>query len=369
MRVEHQTWRVRQLLALYQEGKLLLNPPYQRNAIWSASAQRELIATILNGWPIPSFFILNRDDGVCEVVDGQQRARTIIGFHAGQITAKDGIHFDEMPDAAEAFLDYVLNVTRITDLRVDESIQKFYALVNSSGLRLNRPEIRKAEFYTTNLLRLVTTVAALPDFQHLGLFTRLSSQRMNDIEFVAELIGQLQFGTMDKKDKIDEMFEADIGELEYGKFFSEFIRIVKILVAFDTTVPFSRTRYRQKNDFYTLFGFIHAHPELSDATLRESYRILVKIGPYIRPSQDRCEVLMEYAMNCVTQSNSKKARDSRQHFINDLLINATDTPTAIQQGILQFFGAGNSAMRKVDGLLLIDAAQLKDPDSAELTLL
>jgi len=216
---------------------------------------------------MPSFFILNRADGVCEVVDGQQRARTIIGFHAGQITAKDGMQFEAVPSAAEPFLGYLLNVTRITDLQSGESIQKFYALVNSSGLRLNRPEIRKAEFYTTNLLRLVTTVAALPDFQHLGLFTRLSSQRMNDIEFVSELIGQLRLGTMDKKDKIDEMFEEDIGELEYGQLLSEFSRILRILVMLDKQVPFSRTRYRQKNDFYTLFGFLHAHPALSNAVL------------------------------------------------------------------------------------------------------
>jgi hypothetical protein len=41
----------------------------------------------------------------------------------------------------------------------------------------------------------------------------------------------------------------------------------------------------------------------------------------IRPSNGECNALKEYANNCVTQSNSKKAREDRLKFFNSILKN------------------------------------------------
>jgi len=373
MKFKHEPWPIQRLVELYEGGKLDLNPPYQRNPIWSTSAQKELIETVLKGRPMPSFFVLERSDGKFEVVDGKQRALAIFAFCRGHLETLDGSQIDTPATSLGArtlrdrFLSYPLIVTVITSLEAGESIEKFYALVNSTGLRLNRPEIRRAEFYTTNLLRLVTNLAGLDEFHKLGLFTRLSAQRMNDVDFVSELVAELKFGITDKKEKVDDLYEADITESEFERLRTEFVRVLGCISSFNLDVQISKTRYRQKNDFYTLFGFLHFHRDIEKSTLDYFYRILVKVGPYVRPSQDRCAPLMNYALNCVTQSNSKKAREERLAFFEALLLNPSRTPNEVQAAILSFFKLSETSIVHLSGYTTIRWEDLRDPDQEDLS--
>jgi hypothetical protein len=366
----HQPWKVNKIISLFTAGNLDLSPGYQRNMIWSSAAQKELLESVFRRRPMPSFFLRQASEDNYEVVDGQQRARTLIGFFLGQIETYEGHFYSDLPQidahVQNQFLNYELSITIITRLEPDERIDKFYALINSTGLRLNRPEIRKAEFYTTRLLRLVTTLAGLRDFQSLGLFTRLSAARMNDVDFASELIAQLEFGLTDKKDRVDELYEEDISEARYGELQREFLRILRIIRSTEEVIPLSKTRYRQKNDFYTLFGFLHRHTEVTTEIWRQFYRVLVAVGPYIRPSQDRCVPLKEYALNCVTQSNSKRAREERLQFFEMLLLNRTSAPNELQRALLDYFRLGESGLEGVFGFLTLNPNLIRDPDQPEM---
>ena len=72
-----ESWPVRRLIDIYQQHRLDLNPHYQRNAIWTTSAQKKLIETVQHGYPIPNFFVRTRPEQKFEMVDGQQRGRTL----------------------------------------------------------------------------------------------------------------------------------------------------------------------------------------------------------------------------------------------------------------------------------------------------
>lgn len=366
----HQTWTVGKLISQYTSNKLDLSPGYQRNIIWSSNAQKELLESVFRRRPMPSFFLRQLADEKFEVVDGQQRARTLIGFFLGQIETFQGHFYADLPqtetDLRNQFLNYELSVTVISHLEPEEHIEKFYALINSTGLRLNKPEIRKADFYSTRLLRLVTTIAGLRDFQSLGLFTRLSATRMNDIDFASELVAQLEYGLTDKKDRVDELYEEDITEERYGELQREFLRILRVIRSSEEVVPLSKTRYRQKNDFYTLFGFLHKNADVTMEMWKQFYRVLVAIGPYIRPSQDNCIPLKEYALNCVTQSNSKKAREDRLQFIEQLLLNRASTPNEVQRSLLTYFKLGDSDLEGVFGFLTLNPSVIHDPDQPEM---
>ena len=178
----HQTWDVKRLLTLYDSGKINLSPEYQRNPIWTSKSQKLLIDTILSPQPMPNFFLLERSADEYEMVDGQQRTRSIIDFRNGYITSSSGVKYDKL--AGSTFINYKLNITLITSLDDGESIEDFYTLVNSSGLRLNVPEIRKAKYYDTRFLALCTEMAALEKFANLGLFGTTTIGRMNDVELV-----------------------------------------------------------------------------------------------------------------------------------------------------------------------------------------
>jgi hypothetical protein len=63
------------------EGELDLNPPYQREYIWSNPDSQKLIESILRGIPLPSIILATvADDDKLQIVDGKQRLTSILRF-------------------------------------------------------------------------------------------------------------------------------------------------------------------------------------------------------------------------------------------------------------------------------------------------
>jgi hypothetical protein len=174
---------------------------------------------------------------------------------------------------------------------------------------------------------------------------------MNDIELVSELVANLKFGLSEKKEKVDVLFEIDVSIEESKALRSQFITITEFISEFNKIYPINQTRYKQRSDLYSLFDFLRFLNPNKDMveTICYYYRILLKIGPYIRPTQEECEPLMNYALNCVSQSNSKKARQERQTFFTDLFLNEGDEANQTQKAILDFFGMDHSDIITMSG--------------------
>ena len=67
-----------ELVNLYRDKELDLHPEFQRFYRWSPQQKSRWIESILLGIPLPSFFVVQRDDGVWDVIDGLQRLSTIL---------------------------------------------------------------------------------------------------------------------------------------------------------------------------------------------------------------------------------------------------------------------------------------------------
>ena len=337
MKFEHISWTLKHLIECYNDGKLNLAPPYQRNFIWPKKNQNELIDSILiRNYPLPTFFIFKKDDDSYEVVDGQQRSRAIIGFYKSTYTSdikKGDLLFEEK----NKFENYQIPVTIITEILSNESIEEFYARVNRTGLKLNKPELNKAEYYDTLFLKLNEELAGYSSFVKLGLFTETASRRMNDIDFTSELTSILLKGITDKKIGVDSIYETDISKENYTETKGKFHQIIDKVLLLNNSYPINKTRYKQRNDFYTLFNFINKNLDLTNESLLSFYKIAVLIGTDISPSNDFCEPLKEYARNCVTQSNSKTARLNRHLFFENLFLNKESTPNEVQSKLIDFY--------------------------------
>ncbi|WP_202708806.1 DUF262 domain-containing protein [Sporosalibacterium faouarense] len=74
------TMSVGELINLYQESEINLDPAFQRLFRWDSFQETSFIESILLGYPIPAIFVLQRDDGVWDVIDGVQRLSTIYHF-------------------------------------------------------------------------------------------------------------------------------------------------------------------------------------------------------------------------------------------------------------------------------------------------
>ena len=63
-----------------KNSKFLIRPSYQRSEIMNLQKASYLMESIILGIQIPPIYIYKRNDGIKEVIDGQQRILTILGF-------------------------------------------------------------------------------------------------------------------------------------------------------------------------------------------------------------------------------------------------------------------------------------------------
>lgn len=63
-----------------KKNKFLIRPAYQRNEVANLQKASYLIESIVLGIPVPPVYVYKKKDGVKEVIDGQQRILTILGF-------------------------------------------------------------------------------------------------------------------------------------------------------------------------------------------------------------------------------------------------------------------------------------------------
>lgn len=71
---------VSELLLNINSNRFLIRPPYQRNEVGNRKKSSSIIESLLLGITLPPIFVFKRADGVSEVIDGQQRILSILGY-------------------------------------------------------------------------------------------------------------------------------------------------------------------------------------------------------------------------------------------------------------------------------------------------
>lgn len=124
-----------------------LNPSLQRNFVWPIRYRRELITSIIMGWPIPNIILSEQPDGHFTVFDGKQRLSSICEFHANKFQLKDKrlpdhlqeLTYDELPDdIKKRFLHTDISVLRITLNPEDEGM--LFNRINNNTSKLSAGE-------------------------------------------------------------------------------------------------------------------------------------------------------------------------------------------------------------------------------------
>jgi hypothetical protein len=353
-----ENWSLWDLIEAYKSKKLDLNPPFQRQFIWSKKDQQVLLRSILNGIAIPNIFLQQTASGTFNMVDGQQRTRTILAFVNHEIETFEGEAYK--PAVHDIVLKkYHIPVTIVTKLERDETIEQFYALVNSSGLHLNRPELKTAEFFGTRFMKLVKELSNLQAFLDLKLFTDATTKRMTDEDFTSELLTQLLWGRTDKKLGVDKLFERDVTQEESTALRRDFKKVIGLFSKLDGLHPIRKTRYKQRNDFYSLFGMYHEVISKPTAFHKYVYELLVLFDPHVVPSNNQCSPFQQYAFHCVSQSNSKNAREERHSILSDLFLNESPEPNVRQKQVLKFYDVKANTMVQLKGYTCFDLKSMQ----------
>lgn len=68
-------------------GKLNVRPPYQREFVYEIGKQKEVIKTIMNGFPLNVMYWAKNGDGY-EMMDGQQRTISFCKYYEDQYSVE-----------------------------------------------------------------------------------------------------------------------------------------------------------------------------------------------------------------------------------------------------------------------------------------
>jgi hypothetical protein len=146
---------VRILLAEIAKNALIVNPKFQRHAVWGRDRQSMLIESLLLNIPIPMLYFAEDEDGIKVVVDGQQRLRAIDEFHSGRYVLKrldvlpnmNGKRWADLsPKQSEAVLDRRLPCVSISAASPATLRFEMFERLSAGGLPLNDQELRNCVF-------------------------------------------------------------------------------------------------------------------------------------------------------------------------------------------------------------------------------
>lgn len=70
-------------------SQFILQPDFQREFVWPINKQKGLIKSLYSNIPLPMFYFAQKSTGQYEVIDGQQRLTTILGFLDPKLIPKD----------------------------------------------------------------------------------------------------------------------------------------------------------------------------------------------------------------------------------------------------------------------------------------
>ncbi|OGP76869.1 MAG: hypothetical protein A2W09_03820 [Deltaproteobacteria bacterium RBG_16_50_11] len=201
--------QVSDIIQWFKKDELVINETFQRHAVWTPQAKTFFIDTILHELPLPKIYLRTILDpkhqtSIREVVDGQQRIRTIVEFASNKLKLSkrsedfQGKRYDDLDDETkELFLGYTLTVEQLINA-TDDDVIDIFARLNSYTVTLNFAEKRHAEFQSEFKFAVrKASTRFRPFIEKYKVFSTKQRFRMADDEFMAEVFGVILQGVTD----------------------------------------------------------------------------------------------------------------------------------------------------------------------------
>jgi hypothetical protein len=261
---------IQDILNLYDDRHLNLEPGFQRSSVWAERDRAKLIDSIVRGYPLPSIFLYRRHENgvpVYDVIDGKQRIESILMF----VGAKRGNRFQSkvtLPDHDEPEwtdwnaikrkeLQYLITAYKLQTIEVTgelADIIDLFVRINSTGKALTGQEKRHARFYRGGFLKKAAQLANryASYFRSEKILSVTQIARMKHVELMCELmIAAHTEDVTNKKAALDKVMDSNsIGGKSLDNAASATVtglnRLRRMFPSLD------QTRFNQLSDFYSL---------------------------------------------------------------------------------------------------------------------
>lgn len=225
-RVDYESLLISELLQDRKNEALDVSPWYQRRSVWNPAQKAYLLNTLFERKPIPSIYVrhvidLEDEKSVKEIVDGQQRVRSILEYRDGAFAAKHPAHgnrpvkyTDLTPTQRQAFLSSKLSVGYLIDAD-DADVIEIFGRINSVSKTLNPQEKRNSQYSGEfKQFCLKKSVELVPFWRESRLFSDNDISRMLEVQMVSDLVYNMIEGLKD--------FSAAALSKTYAKYDLEF---------------------------------------------------------------------------------------------------------------------------------------------------
>ncbi len=270
---DSRTYSINDFLEWHENNQLELAPKFQRRSVWTDNARSYLMDTIVRGKPIPKIFIRQKLNittraSIREVVDGQQRLRTILSYlkDGFQINKKHhpvygGLYFSQLSQVDQEIQANILNYEVSVDLLVnmpDAEVLDIFGRLNSYSVILNDQEKIHANHFGPFKTLADKLAYKFHDFWiDNDILTSQYVLRMADVSLVADILIAMIEGIKSKKqiksyyDIYEKSFSYDTDVLE-----NEFSFIINMISEmFENNLR--RSEFRRIHIFYTLFTSLY----------------------------------------------------------------------------------------------------------------
>tara|TARA_R110002049_G_scaffold189736_1_gene358338 strand:- start:1057 stop:2112 length:1056 start_codon:yes stop_codon:yes gene_type:complete len=350
LKTEKAVYTPNDFLTWDETGVLELSPKFQRRSVWQRVAQSFFIDTILRGMVAPPIYLRNKQDlnvrrVIREVVDGQQRIRTVLSYLRDEFSISQTVNatwskkrFSQLSeDQQERIMSFSIPVEIFSGIS-DQEVLEVFCRLNLNSVPLNKQEKRNGQYFGPFKQQSFGLAISYLDFwrQH-KLFTEQSIARMKEVELTSELLIAGIDGMQDKKSTIDDYYEnyeekypnSKVNEKQFKQTMEE------ISEAFETELASSQ--FHRPPLFYTLYCVVFHHmfglPNAQRSTprrrltlaKRESLReAVIELSTVISRSKSATETRIpkKYAQFVIACQRSTDAIAQRKERFNTLYSDA-----------------------------------------------
>lgn len=278
-------YKVSDFLSWQKSDRLILTPKFQRRPVWRPGAKSYLLDTIIKGYPIPIIFLREQKTDLKtlehkrEVVDGQQRIRTVLSFIDPSSLGsrfdpgKDSFHIERAheeafadkgfsqlpPDIQQSILDYEFSVQVLPSSVDDRQVIQIFARMNATGYKLNPQELRNARFFGEFKTSMYTLAAEqLPRWEKWGVFTWNNIARMQEVEITSEFAQFMLNGIVGKSQRaLDNLYDQKNANFAERARVERRFQYIMDLIDDDLGATLSKTVFKKRAPFFALFAAIY----------------------------------------------------------------------------------------------------------------
>lgn len=297
-----------ELLAAQVERGDIIIPFYQRKYVWKIEQASRLIESFLMGLPVPQVFLYVNDDDQLEVIDGQQRIKSVAYFFDGFFGEEDsrgrkqvfklkglserseynGKTFKELsPKDQRKLRNSTLRAINIKQLKPDfrnDSVFHIFERLNTGGTRLKAQEIRNA-VYRGKIVDRIRELNLTPEWQEiLGLDKPDKNQK--DVELVLRLFALFESWSEYEKPMLgylnrimDENREFDT---DRSKLFVARFEAASKVVASSLKKPFRPRGVLNAAVLEAVMITLLENPGISGDDLQNKYDVLLKDDEFLK---------------------------------------------------------------------------------------